>query len=121
MSQFDFKEFLNVAWFLQNTDIACSREAKYRSAVSRAYYAAFKKTHIYLTQTYGLDFSKKCEVHQEVIDEIARFDDDVSKQLNALRGWRNQCDYDENVSGLAVMLINATDQAQQVIDFVAPY
>jgi len=87
--------------------------------VSRAYYAAFQKTYILLKDEYGLPFSEKCEVHQQVIDEISHFDDTVSKQLNALRGWRNQCDYSKSVKGLADMLTNALDQAQQIIDFVS--
>jgi hypothetical protein len=122
MSKFDFREFLNLAWFLTNSDAICSKEAKSRSAVSRAYYAAFNKTRFFLKEWYGFSFSPNHEVHQEVIDDTLMIGlDEVAKELTALRGWRNQCDYDESVAGLADILYNAIDQAQQVIDSVAAY
>lgn len=122
MSQFNFEEFLNVAWFLKNSNLDCSKEAKSRSAVSRAYYAAFHKTRIYLIDWWGHSFSPNHEAHQEVIDDLVLVGlDEESKKLVTLRGWRNQCDYKESVAGLADMLTNAIDQAQEVIDSVAPY
>jgi uncharacterized protein (UPF0332 family) len=122
MYRFDFKEFLDVAQFLKNGEAYCSQEAKSRSAVSRAYYSAFHKTRIFLKEWYGFSYSESREVHQEVIDDIVTVGlEEVSKELTLLRGWRNQCDYDESVPGLADILDKAIDQAQQVINDVAPY
>ena len=68
-------------------------EAKYRTSISRAYYAAHLTAHCKLKST-GIDFPKDSNIHYEVINHFKKKDRHVSNMLYRLRKNRNDADYD---------------------------
>ena len=115
---FDWKEYLNLAKSLQNRQgNDYSQEAAFRSAVSRAYYAAFCHARNFIRDresfspyTNALDHSRV----REHFRQQGRFD--ISNILNYLRRWRNACDYNDTVADLSDLLEDALKNAQEVID-----
>jgi len=107
---FDWSEYLKLAQELAGDDVSSpSEEAKLRSSVSRAYYAAFCKARNHLR---SIDDHKKIlsetppkvNVHKYVRDQFKDSTDESYKKiggdLDRLRVFRNEADYDDLVSGL---------------------
>src|SRR5205809_322908 len=92
---FDWVEYLNLAKELVNDErLTSSREAKLRSAISRAYYAVFHKARsIVLPANKSIGFNS----HQEVIDTLQRSDDSAQRQMGVnlarLKVHRVKADY----------------------------
>lgn len=102
-SDFDWKQYLYFALYLmEQGDIEPNKQAQMRTAVSRAYYAAFKIAFNYL-ETIGKiapHQQNEANFHKSVKD---LFRDDHDKQwkeignnLGKLRIQRNYADYDES-------------------------
>jgi uncharacterized protein (UPF0332 family) len=117
---FDWELFLTVARKL--IDPASNpEEPEFRSSVSRAYYSAF---HV------ALDYAEKNEHfirrgyagdHGALIAHFKRSNKQrVFEKLKDLRGWREQCDYDEQIDNLPFMTEYAIPFAQLVIDILKP-
>jgi len=102
---FDWTEYLNLAQELvgQPTSLA-SREARLRTAISRAYYAAFCESRNHLRDKEGRQIPPEGTVHRYVRDEFKSSADKLRKQighdLDRLRSDRNKADYDDTVTGL---------------------
>jgi uncharacterized protein (UPF0332 family) len=100
------REFLDVADDL----IAGSREADWRSAVSRAYYAAFHVARDLLLQC-GFDVPRGDQAHIYLSRRLANSGhpdvENAGNDLNFLRALRNRADYD-----LDVPLLHATASGQ---------
>jgi uncharacterized protein (UPF0332 family) len=96
-----------------------SDEAKWRTAVSRAYYAAFCEARGYLTRVEGLAVPEGPEAHQFVIDVFANKSSTglrrISSRLDGLRDDRNKADYDDWVSGLQSKSTASTRTAWRII------
>lgn len=86
-------EFLAVARDLQKG----TREADWRSAVSRAYYAAFHSS-LALTISCGVRFGKTSAAHDKVAMCLQHSQnlevDAAGAKLSSLRAKRNDADYD---------------------------
>src|SRR3989338_5973911 len=77
-------------------------EASMRSAVSRAYYAAFHKAKLFAENDgIGAKFSSDAKAHREVVEFLKKHADLgkrlLSPKLNRLRINRNTCDYKNSV------------------------
>lgn len=114
---FNWKEYLYLAQFLQN---CCgpnfSDEAAQRSAVSRAYYAAFCSYQRYATVKLGY-VKTTYDVHTDLRDFLKR--NRKSKEASALdylRKWRNQCDYEDMVFNLAVLTAQSLSDVEQLLN-----
>jgi len=94
------------------------QEAKYRSAISRAYYSAFQKAYDRLTQVDGKAMpSVKTNKHYWVIQDFESSKDKTRRKIGAdldrLRRDRNVADYDRTISQpalqceMALLLANA--------------
>jgi hypothetical protein len=83
-----------------------------RSAVSRAYYAAF----CHARDRHGLTLRYTSDDHflvkQHFMTRRAR---GVAAKLDWLRLARNKCDYEDSVANLTVLLATALQEAQMVI------
>ena len=107
---FDWSEYLKLAQELAG-DAANSpnEEAKLRSSVSRAYYAAFCKARNHLRDIDGNRILSvdppKVNVYTYVRNQFKNSSDKSRKKigndLNRLRLRRNKVDYDDGVSGLS--------------------
>jgi uncharacterized protein (UPF0332 family) len=89
---------------LQNTGNLTIREARARSAISRAYYAAFCSSRNHLRDVDGKSVPQGAEVHKYVKTEFANSTEvsrqQISKNLDRLRIERNKADYDDVVKSL---------------------
>ena len=68
-------------------------ESKYRTSISRAYYAAHLTARCKL-ESSGIDFPADSNVHREVINNLKKMDKRVSGMLYNLRKKRNNADYE---------------------------
>ena len=103
---------------------ACSwREAKLRSAVSRAYYAAFCSARNHAISFDGLSFPKSAQAHTLVREHFAsrtgKHYQRVAIHLDLLRNDRNRADYDNAVSGLEKVTAKCLKRAATVISQLA--
>lgn len=89
----DFREFMHAAELLADE----GSEGCARSAVSRAYYAAFHVGRDFLEQT-GFTAPRADRAHAFVFLRLSNAGDfdvvDAGQRLNQMRAWRNKADYD---------------------------
>ncbi|MGA8807059.1 MAG: hypothetical protein WB973_04215 [Thermoanaerobaculia bacterium] len=104
---FRWEKLLSVAEALSNPDIGADREACLRSAISRAYYAAFGSARSHARER-RLQTRQSAAEHGEVSVFFAqKYDDagrEIAKHLGRLRTNRNIADYDdvcEDAEGLS--------------------
>jgi len=102
---FQWIEYMYLAQELvDNKDISgtVNEEAKYRSAISRAYYSVYCHIKDYITKKKKIPFYKleKESDHQAVIRLLRNYTNGKDKKyadyLDTLRTIRNQADYDDN-------------------------
>ncbi len=121
---FDWKQYLDLARELSQptTSNAGVQEARLRSAVSRAYYAAFCHA-----RNYSRDWLKFVPNH--TADDHGRlraFLKDgqrpgIALKLDQLRPWRNDADYSDSMtSDLATMATYAVSEASKLLDLLPP-
>jgi len=96
---FDWNEYLNLAAFLKGDKVNYLPEAGIRSAISRAYYAAYCHARNFAVAKQSFVASGKADDHDLLIRHYAgRGMATVANALDGLRRWRNQCDYDNRVT-----------------------
>ena len=114
---FEWKNYLGVASHL----ISCEQEelckdALMRSAASRAYYAAYGEAWNYAIKHYGDHKNEKPEDHillRDIYKRNKRID--VAMFLDELRGWRNKCDYEDDVSNAEKLATSALQRAKNLL------
>jgi hypothetical protein len=117
MMAFDWRESLRFARLLRLERRGWSEEAGWRTAVSRAYDAAFchlrndAAAHRGFVPRRDAGDHGRLQAHLRDVGHEA-----VAQQLGALRVWRNQCDYDDEVEGLELMVVEATARAGELVD-----
>lgn len=114
---FDWKEFLELARDLTGrAGSDYSTEAADRTAVSRAYYAAFCWARNYAESRLGFQRTGKAEDHALLRQHLSRQGKrQVASNLNKLRGWRNACDYEDQVPNTIHLVKGAIETADKVI------
>jgi hypothetical protein len=114
---FDWKDYLEIAHALRSqAGNGLPPEAALRSAVSRAYYAAFCHARNYAHERHGLPLRYTADDHGLVKRHFqTRRARTVADRLDALRQIRNKCDYENTVLQLESLLITALQDAQTVI------
>ena len=118
---FDWAEYLNVAGELAAIPFRPSiAEAKQRSAISRAYYAAFGKARVHLRDIDGDgNIPRGPQAHEYVrlafkasVDPRRR---SIGENLNRLRRARNRADYADLMHGVSREATFAIRLADHVI------
>ena len=111
---FDWSEYLDLAkvWAA-----GALTEAVARSAVSRAYYAAYHHALSYSETRLGHMRQGMADEHRWIRDKIEDSGrNNVADWLDKLRQHRNKCDYQDEVRDLETcMLPDALDLAEAVI------
>jgi len=116
---FDWSDYLDLAKELAGqTAGQATEEAKLRSSVSRACYAAFCRARNYLRdECCSIPLTGKA--HLIVRDEFKLSTDKqhrkIGQNLDRLRIDRNKVDYDDSVTGLASMVTMDLTMALKVI------
>jgi uncharacterized protein (UPF0332 family) len=121
---FDWSEYLKLALELAGQALTpANKEAKLRSSVSRAYYAAFCKARNYLRDIEGHLIPFGPEAHQYVCDEFKKSADKLRRkigwELDQLRTRRNRVDYQDSVTGLPSMARVSLKSTQDVISILS--
>ncbi|HEY9808621.1 MAG TPA: hypothetical protein V6D13_04710 [Halomicronema sp.] len=101
---FDWSQYLNLAYKLAGTPHNPANEAELRSAISRAYYAAFIKARNFLRDVDNLTIPRR-DGHKYVINHFENNSDkrrrEIGNNLHRLRDFRNDADYADTVLILA--------------------
>ena len=96
---FDWNEYLKLAAFLKGDEVKYLPEAGIRSAISRAYYAAYCYARNFAVAKHSFIVTGKADDHDLLIRHLtARGMATIANNLASLRTWRNKCDYDNNVN-----------------------
>ncbi|QSR87647.1 hypothetical protein EM20IM_04840 [Candidatus Methylacidiphilum infernorum] len=116
---FDWREFLDLARTLRSSFSSSTlMEAASRSAVSRAYYAAFGHTRSYAEKHFQFPRTKAGSVHHDLRKCLGKRGPtwkDVAEKLGDLHEWRKLCDYEDTVSNLNIMAEEAISTAEGII------
>jgi uncharacterized protein (UPF0332 family) len=114
---FDWFEYFDLARNLARQN----DEASQRSAVSRAYYAAFCSARNRLRQEQGA-IPKTDKVHQIVWEQFENSTEKKRKQLaqygKRLRRERNKVDYDDEIRNLDYFVRDAMETANRLISLL---
>jgi len=115
---FDWQDYLQLARFLRGQPgDGFAREAALRSAVSRAYYAAFCHARNRARDEHGFRPTGTPEDHRLVQDFLRRLGlHAAADDLDDLRKWRNACDYDDVVHNADAVADSAIRRAQAVVN-----
>ena len=125
--RFDWSEYLNLAQELAATNSDCSgnREAKLRSAISRAYYSTFCLARNYLRDIEKDPrlFRKNRDIkeHKYVADEFIYHPTKmpnmvkIGENLSRLKELRNKADYEDTIFNLQKEARNALVLAENII------
>lgn len=105
---FDWREYLELARQLAGLQgSGYSQEAADRSAVSRAYYAAFCWARNYAEKNMKFEPKRNPTDHSRLRDLLKNEGyPELASHLNKLRGWRNACDYDDQVPQLRHQVVS---------------
>ncbi|MCS7159393.1 MAG: hypothetical protein RMJ19_02880 [Gemmatales bacterium] len=116
---FNWREYLELARAIQGQcGPGYSQEAADRTAISRAYYAAFGTVREYARRRLGYQPSRKSAEHGQLITYLGRRGAGplaLAQTLSRLRLLRNQCDYDDAVPGLALQVIEVLELAEVIL------
>jgi uncharacterized protein (UPF0332 family) len=115
---FDWKEFLELAKLLQD-DRGLPVEAAKRSAVSRAYYAAFCYARSHAEKYLGFQREKSPSGHKrlrEYLSSNISEGKDLEDKFRDLHEWRKLCDYEDTVDNLDIIVDNAIATAEEIIN-----
>jgi len=107
-NRFDWREYLNVAKELADIHERVSLpDAKLRSSISRAYYAAFNLAYQSLPSETQEEFRRAADKHVRVIDQFGVSQDrlrmTIFVNLRRLRFDRNNADYAPENSTVAAL------------------
>jgi hypothetical protein len=120
---YNWVEFLSLARFLQaGAGAEYTEQAAFRSAVGRAYFAAFNYACVYeeakgvFTRLGDGGDHERLRQHFQLKGET-----EIASQLDDLRRWRNACDYDDTRASrvITAMVVPAITKAQELIDQLA--
>jgi len=115
---FEWREYFDLARFLaRGGGSDYTHEAAHRSAVSRAYYAAFCHARNYARDRHHFFPTTTPKDHERVRTHFRKQGRaDIARHLETLRQWRNRCDYNDAVFNIAGLLHSAITQAQKILD-----
>ncbi len=114
---FDWRELLAFARHISElTGVGFSLEASQRSAVSRAYYSAFCHAREYASARLGYTPSRTASDHTTLRNHLRLNGlSDIADQLARLRVLRNRCDYDNQVVNLSLLVNEAIETAEAIV------
>ena len=117
---FDWAEYLALAQELAGRETTPpTQEARLRSAVSRAYYAAFCKARNHLRDEEASAIPATGEAHRVVWEQFKGSSDRVRKEIGTngdrLREDRRKADYEDTITNLSSLTSKALARGMQII------
>jgi len=119
---FDWRTYLVLAQALASADLPGGREASFRSAASRAYYAAFATARRQSRERHGGVIRQSAAEHGEVATFFALRGEAgsvIAAHLARLRFLRNRADYDDDLDSSEAIADEAIARAHQVLNLLA--
>ncbi len=119
---FDWRGYLTLAETLVSSDLAADRDACLRTAMSRAYYAAFATARQQSRERHGGVIRQSAAEHGEVATFFAKRGEAggaITAHLTRLRFLRNRADYDDDFNETEPAAAEAIARAQQVLELLA--
>lgn len=119
---FDWRSYLTLAETLVSADLAAGREACLRSAMSRAYYAAFATARRQSRERHGGVVRQSAAEHGEVAAFFEKHSDAggvIAVHLTRLRLLRNRADYDDEIGDPDATAEEAIARAREVLRLLA--
>lgn len=117
---YNWTEFLDLARFLQGgAGEGYTEQAALRSAVGRAYYAAFNYACVHAEDNLSFNRTRTGDDHSLLRQHLqTRGKSEIAALLDDLRLWRNTCDYDDTkpIRLITVLVGPAISKAQELID-----
>lgn len=115
---FQWSHYIDIARFLLDNIENLNEEAAYRSAISRAYYAAFCHAKYYAKDNEGFEPGNTAEDHLNLRNYFQTSGrSDIVRSLQRLRQWRNSSDYDDpSYKANAQNARQAIVQAEKIIE-----
>ncbi len=119
---FEWRAFIDLARTLQQQAQGANREALLRTALSRAYYGAFGYARGYAQLWLKYEPLGTEEDHRMLRQLFwARKRQNVARSLDQLRRWRNQADYDNDLSiDLEASVPSALGEANRIVAALPP-
>lgn len=119
MTSFDWSDYMKLARELWRQSARSPiKDAKLRTAISRAYYAAYISARNHLQDKDKVSIPYQ-DAHQYVINYFLNSSDgtyrEIGWRLKRLRRLRNKGDYDNNFTDLVVRTPKALADAEQAI------
>jgi hypothetical protein len=121
--KFDWKDYVEVCRFLeQHAATSPTEEAFLRSAVSRAYYAAFCHLRNYARDSLEFRPRNDADDHGRLHSRLKQGKlRGLALKLERLREWRNECDYQDQLGfDPRRILVLARSQADSILAAVSP-
>ncbi|WNY25695.1 hypothetical protein MsAc7_12530 [Methanolapillus millepedarum] len=110
------EDFIDISKWLnqKGNQKDCSfSEAAYRSAINRAYYAAFLYAESYAIKYFNYQVPKGKNSHLNLVKEYGKSESDthqkIGKSLERMKQLRKRCDYEKKV------MINLKSEAKKTI------
>jgi len=119
---FDWRAYLTLAETLVSADFAAGREACLRTAMSRAYYAAFATARRQSREQQGGVVRQSAAEHGEVAAFFEKRGDAggvIAVHLTRLRFLRNRADYDDETGAPDEAAEEAISRAREVLRLLA--
>jgi len=117
---FDWSEYLTIARFLAEDGIVATAGGARRSAVSRAYYAAYGHARSHASRNLGFVPHRRADDHERLCDHLETHrHPDEADTLRELRRWRNRCDYNDSVGALEGLVAASIAGAGEIITRLA--
>jgi hypothetical protein len=117
MATFNWDELLNIANQMATEHNADKLESKGRTAINRAYYAAFNKARVNMRDIDKVVPTRDRSVHTQVIEHYKSSTKygKIWDDLERIRSFRQQCDYnDESIKNLSIIIIDTINKAKNV-------
>lgn len=117
---FDWKEYFKIAKYLSwAEEEGISKEAFFRTAVSRAYYSVFCSARNLAVEKLNYKKEKKAEDHRKLRKFLSdRGHRALSSLINELRVWRNLCDYEDKVENIDRCYQSSLKYAEQAFKII---
>jgi hypothetical protein len=113
---FDWKNYQTLGLWLADNKSCCGvDEANLRSCVSRLYYGAYRSVRRDSEENFSYSPTGSGSDHSTLRRHLTkrnRFT--LAERLEELQRWREQCDYDDEVANLEMIVEEATEAAEQV-------
>jgi uncharacterized protein (UPF0332 family) len=113
---FDWQDYFSLASTLNNQEPGTLLEAKCRSAVSRAYYAAFCLAREKAVSKGDFHPTYTGDDHGLIVMYYKnKSEPGIVSKLQSLRLWRNNCDYRNDVRNFTAISNNAITYAKNLL------